>query len=66
VSGLQALAQPGAQSKTFKPRLTPRSLGNELQGFGIRAHTLRIGPQCVKGYELADFDEAFVRFLKEM
>ena len=30
---------------------------------GVNSRVLRIGTQCAKGYDLADFTEAFARFL---
>jgi len=65
-SEIQALARSGFEPKALQPQLTPRSLGHRLHGLGICARSLRIGSQCAKGYELADFDQAFARFLKEM
>jgi len=48
---------------------TPRSgfhwLARQLSGFGIASHTMRIGGQRSKGYELADFEGAFSRFLDD-
>jgi len=44
---------------------TPRSafhwLSRQLSGFGIASHTMRIGGHRSKGYDLADFAEAFAR-----
>jgi hypothetical protein len=65
VSGLQALARTGTPAKACRAQLTPILLGRHLQGVGIRAHSVRIGLQAVKGYALADFDEAFLRLPKE-
>ena len=39
-------------------------LGHQLQRFGIKSHTLRIGPDRVKGYELDDFTQSFARLLE--
>ena len=39
-------------------------LGHQLQRFGIKSRTLRIGPDRVKGYELGDFTQSFVRWLE--
>ncbi len=38
-------------------------LARRLHAFGISSRTLRIGDQRAKGYELADFKEAFDRYL---
>ena len=39
-------------------------LGHQLQRFGIKSRTLRIGPDRVKGYELGDFTQSFARWLE--
>ncbi len=36
-----------------------------LLPFGIRPRTMRIGTLRLKGYDLADFAEAFARFVKD-
>jgi len=61
---LRALDRPWSQPPAFNAPLTSRWLGHYLHRLGIRSHSLRIGHQSVKGYELADFSEAFARFLK--
>ncbi len=38
-------------------------LARGLQPFGINSRVMRIGTQCAKGYDLADFTDAFARFL---
>ena len=38
-------------------------LARRLRGFGINSRTLRIGDQRAKGYETADFADAFDRYL---
>ena len=55
---------PYAQTSAFNPQLTSAHLGRCLHRFGINSRTMRIGGQCARGYELADFTEAFARFLK--
>jgi len=41
----------------------PSALARGLRPFGVTSRVLRIGTQCAKGYDLADFTEAFSRFL---
>ncbi len=45
--------------------ITETWLGHRLRRFGIRSQTLRFEDQLAKGYERADFKEAFRRFLGE-
>ncbi len=64
VAALQVLERPGSQASNGNPPVTSRWLGHRLHRLGISSRSLRIGPQSVKGYELADFSDAFARFLK--
>ena len=64
LNGLRALDRPWSQPSACNAPLTSRWLGHYLHRLGIRSHSLRIGHQSVKGYELADFSDAFARFLK--
>ena len=34
-----------------------------VRRFRVNSRVLRIGTQCAKGYDLADFTDAFARFL---
>jgi hypothetical protein len=43
--------------------ITENWLARRLHAFGIGSRTLRIGDQRAKGYQLADFKEAFDRYL---
>jgi hypothetical protein len=43
--------------------ITESWLARRLRSFGITSKTLRIGDNRAKGYELADFTEAFERYL---
>jgi putative DNA primase/helicase len=43
--------------------ITERWLARNLAGFGIHSKTLRIADERAKGYEVADFREAFERYL---
>lgn len=43
--------------------LTARQLGKMLQGYGIKTKTLRLGYEVAKGYDRAQFADAFGRYL---
>ena len=45
--------------------ITERWLARNLSAFGIHSKTLRIGDDRAKGYEIADFRDAFDRYLPE-
>ena len=45
--------------------ITEMWLARALSGFAIKSQTLRVGDRLAKGYALADFKEAFARFLRE-
>jgi hypothetical protein len=45
--------------------ITERWLAQKLAGFDVQPKTLRIGAQRAKGYEKADFQNAFERYLPE-
>jgi len=49
--------------RPWHPELTPQSLASHLSAFGLRSHNIRLGALQTKGYDLADFTEAFARFL---
>ena len=42
--------------------ITPRQLATLLKGFGIEPRTLRLDDDVRKGYDLADFQDAFARY----
>jgi putative DNA primase/helicase len=44
-------------------KVTGHWLGLQLSGYGIRPKTMRIENERAKGYELADFREAFRRYI---
>lgn len=54
--------RPWPEAHHGKP-ITETWLAKRLRAFGISSRTLRIGEQRAKGYELADFKEAFERYL---
>jgi hypothetical protein len=53
----------GGYAKLGTPHAALSWLARGLQPFGISPRVMRIGAQCAKGYDLADFTDAFVRFL---
>ena len=45
--------------------MTPRQLAKQLEVYGIKSKTVRMGPKSTpKGYEHAQFEDAFRRYLK--
>jgi putative DNA primase/helicase len=54
--------RPWPEAHRGKP-ITETWLARRLRGFGINSRTLRIGDDRAKGYEFADFSEAFDRYL---
>jgi putative DNA primase/helicase len=65
VEGLAELKErPWPEICRGKP-ITERWLARNLADFGIHSKTLRIGDERAKGYERADFDEVFDRYLPE-
>jgi hypothetical protein len=46
-----------------KPITAPR-LARLLRPFGVTPHTVRMGNETSKGYELADFEDSFKRYLR--
>jgi len=55
--------RPWPEAWRGKP-ITERWLAQKLADFGIHSKTLRIGEERAKGYELADFKDAFERYLR--
>ena len=53
----------GRYAKLGSPYSALSWLARGLQPFGIKSRVMRIGTQCAKGYDLADFTDAFARFL---
>jgi hypothetical protein len=54
--------RPWSEAHKGKP-ITETWLARRLRAFGISSRDVRIGEQHFKGYELADFQEAFARYL---
>ena len=44
-------------------QMTPRHLSRVLKPYGVVPHPIRIGATVAKGYEVADFRDAFARYL---
>ncbi len=44
--------------------ITDTWLAARLREFGIKPQTMRMGEQLVRGYEVAEFGDAFARYLK--
>jgi putative DNA primase/helicase len=63
IDALKEMAErPWPEVCRGKP-ITERWLARNLAGFGIHSKTLRIVDERAKGYEVADFREAFERYL---
>lgn len=43
--------------------LTPKQLVNKLNGYAIKSKPIRIGYEVVRGFELSQFEESFLRYL---
>jgi len=53
--------RPWPEYRRGKP-ITQRQLATLLKGFGIESRTLRLDDDVRKGYDLADFQDAFARY----
>lgn len=63
IDALQQMSErPWAEVNRGRP-ITERWLARNLAAFGIHSKTLRIGEDRAKGYELADFSDAFERYV---
>ena len=56
---------PWLEAHNRKP-INETWLGRRLRQYNINSKTIRMGDDRAKGYELADFTEAFVRFLSNL
>lgn len=54
---------PWGELSHGKPITAPK-LARLLRPFGVTPHTLRMGSETSKGYELADFEDSFKRYLR--
>jgi hypothetical protein len=57
--------KPWREAHNRKP-INETWLGRRLSQYGINSKTIRIGEHRAKGYELADFQDAFARFLSNL
>ncbi|HWX17306.1 MAG TPA: DUF3631 domain-containing protein [Chthoniobacterales bacterium] len=55
--------RPWAEWGKHRKPISPNQLANLLRPFGVSPHTIRISDETPRGYLLADFGEAFERFL---
>lgn len=55
--------RPWAEFGKARNLISANQLANQLRRFGVAPHTIRVGNETPKGYALADFTEAFERFL---
>ena len=53
---------PGKEFR-YHRRGNCRMIAAQLRAFGVRPQTFRMGEQLARGYEVADFKEAFSRYL---
>lgn len=56
---------PWAEWNHGKPLTAPR-LARQLRPFEVTPHTIRVGDTTFKGYELADFEDSFKRYLRAL
>ena len=63
VQELNALPDRPWGEKRHGKGITEPVLAEELQPYGIRSRTMRIGPKQAKGYLEEDFQEAFQRYI---
>ena len=45
-------------------QISSRQIANMLNDYGIRSKTIRLGHQTLRGYELSQFEDAFLRYLQ--
>jgi hypothetical protein len=65
IDALQQMSErPWPEVNRGRP-IIERWLARNLVAFGIHSKTLRVGEERAKGYELADFREAFGRYLPD-
>jgi hypothetical protein len=58
------LESPRLTANPGNKPITEMWLANSLRRFGIKSQTLRMGDRLAKGYALADFAEAFAKYLR--
>ena len=55
--------RPWAEWGKHRKPISSNQLANQLHRFGIKPHGIRVGDDTPRGYRLADFQEAFERYL---
>ena len=55
--------RPWAEFGKARKSISANQLANQLRGFSIAPHVIRLGTDTARGYELADFADAFARYL---
>ena len=45
--------------------ISARQIANRLAGYGIKSKTIRLGYDTAKGFEAAQFEDAFARYLSD-
>jgi putative DNA primase/helicase len=59
----QIEGRPWAEYGKQRRPISPNQLANLLRGFGVSSRTIRVGDSTAKGYDMADFSDAFSRYL---
>ena len=57
--------RPWAEFGKARKPISANQLANQLRKFGIAPHPVRLGTEVARGYDLADFADAFARFLAQ-
>jgi hypothetical protein len=55
--------RPWAEWGKHRRPISPNQLANQLRRFGVSSRVIRVGDETPRGYLLADFSEAFERYL---
>jgi putative DNA primase/helicase len=55
--------RPWAEWGKHRKPISPNQLANQLRRFGVSPRAIRVGDETPRGYLLADFQEAFDRYL---
>lgn len=59
----QIEGRPWAEFGKQRRPISANQLANLLRGFGVSSRTVRLGDGTAKGYDIADFSDAFSRYL---
>ena len=57
--------RPWAEWGKKRQKISPNQLANQLRKFGIASRAIRVGTETPRGFLLADFADAFDRFLPQ-